>query len=91
MYKSNAEDRKVQECQKKGDLLWQNFMVQIEPIVKKIAQKLDARLVKTLCELLKVLLIHRNREQGLILSELGGYLAGEDHAWETILGISNDL
>lgn len=91
MYKSNAEDRKVQECQKKGDLLWQNFMVQIEPIVKKIAQKLDARLVKTLCELLKVLLIHRNREQGLILSELGGYLAGEDQAPAGVKRIANLL
>ena len=49
------------------------------PLLKQLNQKLDVCLVKSLLDL--VLLIVQYREhQGLILSELGGQLSGEAHA-----------
>src|SRR5512134_82144 len=44
------------------------------PILVDLKQKVDRRLVKTLLGLVMVLVMHRHRNQGLVLSELGGYL-----------------
>jgi hypothetical protein len=42
--------------------------------------KIDRRLVQTLFDLLLIIVIHRHRNQGLLLSELGGHLLGAEHA-----------
>ena len=41
---------------------------------------LDRRLVETFLELVLVVIMHRHRNQGLVLSELGGYLKRADQA-----------
>ena len=41
---------------------------------------LDKRLVRTFFDLFTVILMFRNRAMGLLLSELGGYICGFDHA-----------
>ena len=44
------------------------------PLLRQLAEHLDMRLVQTFIRLVKVILIHRHRNEGLWLSELGGYL-----------------
>ena len=43
-------------------------------------EKLDKRLVRTFMGLIQVILIFRDRPNGLLLSELGGYLLSPEHA-----------
>ena len=52
----------------------------LTPLLKKMDQHLDHRLINTLLDLMLIIVIHRHRNQGLVLSELGGQLLGEKHA-----------
>lgn len=47
---------------------------QLKPLLRQLNAELDRRLVRTLLALVMVILMHRHRQQGLLLSELGGYL-----------------
>jgi len=47
--------------------------------LRELHRKLDRRLVKTLLDLVMVILIHRHRNNGLLLSELGDHLLGGEH------------
>lgn len=55
-----------------GDLL--------RPLLKQLDQTLDLRLVRTVANVVTALVRHRDRPHALLLSELGGYLAGPEHA-----------
>ena len=48
----------------------------LKPFLEELHKVLDRRLVKTLLDLVIVVLIHRNRNTGLWLSELGDHLLG---------------
>ena len=50
------------------------------PLLEKLYTKLDRRLVQTMLNLMIVIVIHRHRNHGLLLSELGGYLLNGEHA-----------
>lgn len=50
------------------------------PLMGKIGADLDNRVVHTLRDLVLVMIIHRHRQQALLMSELGGELLGEAHA-----------
>jgi hypothetical protein len=52
---------------------------------------MDRRLVQTFLDLLPVIVMHRHRNQGLLLSELGGFLLGAEHAPAGTKRISNLL
>ena len=52
-------------------------------------KRIDRRLVKTLLDLVLVILMHRNRNSGLLLSELGGYLLGAEQCQAGMKRISN--
>lgn len=52
---------------------------------------LDVRLVRTFFNVLAIILLFRERHMGLLLSELGGYLCGHDHAPAGTKRISNLL
>lgn len=52
----------------------------VQPLLKRLDQKLDRRLVQTFFDLLLAILIHRHRNHGLLLSELGGHLLDGEHA-----------
>jgi hypothetical protein len=54
-------------------------------------EKLDKRLVRTFLGLIQVILIFRDRPNGLLLSELGGYLLNPDQAPAGTKRISNLL
>lgn len=61
------------------------------PILRQLMERLDRRLVKTLFDLLAVILILHHRNQGLLLTELGGQLLGMDRAPAGAKRISNLL
>jgi len=61
----------------------------VRPVMTKLAQQLDIRLVQTAHDLVQVILTHRHRAVGLLLSELGSYLLGPAHAPAGTKRISN--
>lgn len=61
----------------------------VRPIMTKLAQQIDIRLVQTARDLVQVILTHRHRAMGLLLSELGGYLLGPAQAPAGTKRISN--
>jgi len=48
----------------------------VQPLLKQLHEKLDRRLVQTFLDLMIVIIMHRHRNHGLLMSELGGYLLG---------------
>ncbi len=63
----------------------------LKPILQKLNQKMDRRLVMTFFGLVMTVLIHRHRNQGLLLSELGAYLLGPEKCTAGTKRISNLL
>lgn len=63
----------------------------VNPLLERLDEILDKRLVRTLLGLLQAMLIHRHHEHGLLLSELGAYLAGDAHAPAGTKRLSNLL
>jgi hypothetical protein len=63
----------------------------VSGVLEALDERLDKRLVRTLLALLLALLTHRHRENGLLLSELGGYIAGDEHAPAGTKRLSNLL
>lgn len=61
------------------------------PILRQLSQQLDRRLVQTFFDLLFVIVILRHRNQGLLLTELGGQLMGMERAPAGAKRISNLL
>jgi hypothetical protein len=47
--------------------------------MQELVTQMDRRLVKTLMDLLLVIVVHRHRNQGLLVSELAGVLLGGGH------------
>lgn len=52
----------------------------VRSLLQELHTKMDRRLVHTFLDLLPVIVMHRHRNHGLLLSELGGYLLGAEHA-----------
>jgi hypothetical protein len=63
----------------------------VSPLLHDLHTRLDRRLVNTFLELLLVIVLHRHRNQGLLLSELGGFLLNAEHAPAGTKRISNLL
>lgn len=61
----------------------------MRPVLTRLAQQIDIRLVQTAIDLVQVVITHRHRAMGLLLSELGGYLLGPDRAPAGTKRISN--
>lgn len=61
------------------------------PLRQQLDAQIDKRLVRTFFDLLVVILMFRERRMGLLLSELGGYICGFDHAPAGTKRISNLL
>jgi hypothetical protein len=59
------------------------------PVLVGLKQKLDRRLVSTFLGLIMAIIMHRHRNNGLLLSELGGYLLGAEHCRAGTKRISN--
>jgi len=63
----------------------------VRPLLQRLHAQMDRRLVHTFLDLLPVIVMHRHRNQGLLLSELGGFLLGAEHAPAGTKRISNLL
>ena len=71
MYKDKPNE---EERQEKSRELEKKLVKELWPLLVAVKQKADRRLVTTLLGLVMAILIHRHRNHGLLLSELGGYL-----------------
>jgi hypothetical protein len=80
MNKGNLKRQKQQGSAGASQILADRFYGYAKSILQELTQRLDRRLVQTFFDLLFVILIHRHRNQGLLLSELGGQLMGMDRA-----------
>lgn len=74
MNKSTSKWEKAQEGRRVEDQCWEF----LKPFLEELHRKVDRRLVKTLLDLVLVILLHRHRNQGLLLSELGDHLLGSE-------------
>lgn len=63
----------------------------LHPLQDQLGQRIDKRLVVTFATLFRSILLFRNNKMGLLLSELGGYVAGHAHAPAGTKRISNLL
>lgn len=72
MNKSTSKWEKAQEGRELENRCW----AYLKPLLEDLHQKVDRRLVKTMLDLVLVILMHRNGNRGLLLSELGDHLLG---------------
>lgn len=75
MNKGTGKREKAQESLELETRCW----VFLRPFLEELHKWVDRRLVKTLLDLVLVILMHRNRNSGLLLSELGDHLLGGEH------------
>ena len=74
MNKSTSKQVKKQDSREMENQCWGI----LKPFLEEMHKKIDRRLVKTLLDLVLVILMHRNRNNGLWLSELGDQLMGSE-------------
>jgi hypothetical protein len=86
MYK---DKRKEAEKQEQSRPVENQLVKRLWPVLVKLNEALDRRLVKTFLGLVIAIILHRHRNNGLLLSELGGYLLGAEHARAGTKRISN--
>jgi hypothetical protein len=72
MNKGSSKRAKAQEGREVENQCWEY----LKPLLEDLHKRVDRRLVKTLLDLVLVILMHRNRNSGLLLSELGDHLLG---------------
>ena len=65
-----------------AEVLSELCYVFVRPILGQLHQKLDRRLVQTLLDVLQVLVMHRHRQHGLVLTVGGVFIgAGASPGW----------
>lgn len=74
MNKGTSKTEKKQASRGLETRCW-NFL---KPLLEELHKRLDRRLVKTILDLVLVIVMHRHRNNGLLLSELGEHLMGSD-------------
>jgi hypothetical protein len=72
MNKGTSKAKKRQESRELENRCWEY----LKPFLEDLHRKVERRLVKTLLDLVLVILMHRHRNNGLLLSELGDHLLG---------------
>ena len=72
------DKRKEAEKQEKARQVESELVKLLWPVLVKLNQKLDRRLVNTFLGLGMAIILHRHRNNGLLLSELGSYLLGAE-------------
>lgn len=82
---------KQAEKQEKSKALEEKLVRMLWPVLVELKQKVERRLVKTFLGLVMAILLHRHRNDGLLLSELGGYLLAAEHCQAGTKRISNLL
>jgi hypothetical protein len=80
MLKGNRKQRKSQGSSGASEQFANQAYFFARSLLQQLGHQLDRRLVQTFFDLLVVIIIHRHRNTGLLLSELGGHLMGMDRA-----------
>lgn len=80
MYKHSQLSDEVQEHRTQSRLVTELCFTFLKPLLRQLNEELDRRLVHTFLQTILALIVHRHRNQGLVLSELGGYLATPSRA-----------
>src|SRR5215210_5676405 len=83
------DKRKEAERQEQSRVVERQLVKLLRPILASLNQQLDRRLVSTFLGLVMAVIRHRHRNNGLLLSELGGYLLGAEHGRAGTKRISN--
>jgi hypothetical protein len=83
------DKRKWEERQGKSVWLEGELYRFLQPLLWQLNEKIDRRLVGTFLGLVMAILIHRHRNHGLLLSELGSYLLGPERGRAGTRRISN--
>lgn len=79
------------EKQAKSEKLERLLLEFLSPLLHDLNKQIDRRLVSTFVGLVISILLHRHRHNGLLLSELGGYLLGAEHCCAGTKRLSNLL
>ena len=74
MNKSSRKQAREQEQIEKSGKLERACYQFLSGLLGALNANIDRRLVETFLALVLVIIMHRHRNQGLVLSELGGYL-----------------
>ncbi len=88
-YESNPEGKQASHSM--SERIGQELEAFVEPMLLELDQRIDKRLVRTFLLTLQVIMQFRNRAQGLLLSELGGYILSPDQAPAGTKRLSNLL
>jgi hypothetical protein len=83
------DTRKEGEAQEKSRQVERQLVELLWPVLVSLKEKLDRRLVSTFLGLVMAIILHRHRNNGLLLSELGGYLLGAEQGRAGTKRISN--
>ena len=83
------DKRKAEEKQAKSRELERQLVKMLRLVLGELKQRVDRRLVKTFLGLVLAIVMHRHRNNGLLLSELGGYLLGPEQCQAGTKRISN--
>jgi hypothetical protein len=77
MYKRISEDKeKVKKIGKSQQFILSQAMRYLKPYTEHLYLQMDVRLVRTFYDAFIGIIAHRNKDKGLLLSELGGYITG---------------
>jgi hypothetical protein len=87
----SIESEALQASARIAQDLSRRLTTSVQPLLVELDALLDLRLVQTFLATLHVLLELRHRNNGLLLSELGAYLASPDHAPAGTKRLSNLL
>ena len=74
MKKHNRVHKEEQGNKQRSEVLADLCHAYLKPLLVELNGRVDRRLVRTFLGLVIVIITHRHRNQGLLLSELGGYL-----------------
>jgi hypothetical protein len=91
MSEDTRREHKAQVNRLYASYLGERCGAYLKPVLTRLNKRMDRRLVKTFFGLVMVLLIHRHRNQGMVLSELGGYLLSPERSPAGTKRISNLL
>jgi hypothetical protein len=81
----DSSRRQEREPEEEGDRWLAGWVAQqchefLDPLLTRLDEKLDVRLVRTLADTVMAIVRNRNRASALLLSELGSVIAGPKHA-----------
>lgn len=92
MFKKLLQDKRSgKESPQSGTFILSQASAYLQPVEERLHAQIDKRLVRTFYDLFIAILTLRNGSIGLLLSELGAYICGPQHAPAGTKRISNLL